>query len=143
MKTCNHLAIPLVFLCLAGCSTLSDWKPTVDLQGDPNVGNLQRDVIECESLAKQASNIVTDTLMGTGVGGLAGGAGGAALGAVIGNPAVGAAAGAGVAGILGGLYSGVRADDNYRIAYKSCLRQRGHHVIGFMDLDNDWSLQHV
>ena len=127
---------------LSGCSNMTGWKPTIDTYGDQNLQNLQNDVQQCEYLSKQASNVVTDTLTGAGVGGLAGGASGAALGAVIGNPAVGAAAGAGVAGILGGLYGGVKADDVYRNAFKSCLRNRGHHVIGMLIQDNYWSVAH-
>ena len=78
-----------------------------------------------------ANNEIKDliTAIGAGVGGLIGAAGGAALGAIIGNPGTGAAIGAAAGGIGGGASQGLSAEEQYKRAYTSCMRQRGHNVI--------------
>jgi outer membrane lipoprotein SlyB len=112
-----------------GCATYGGYQPVVDPYNDPNMGRLEQDKAECDSLAKQAGNVGTDTLKGAGVGALIGAAGGAAMGAIFGNPATGAATGAAIGGIGGGTTQGIDADNQFKRAYINCLRNRGHNVI--------------
>jgi hypothetical protein len=78
----------------SGCASMGGYQPVVDPRTDPNYANIQQDTVECESLAKQAGNVVGDTAKGVGVGALLGAAGGAASGAIAGNAGTGAAIGA-------------------------------------------------
>lgn len=129
MKKLSLFSIALICE-LSGCATQTGWAPTVDSYNDRNAYRLNRDAYECQQLASQASNgTVKETAIGAGVGGLIGAAGGAALGAILGNAGTGAAIGAVAGGIGGASKQGVQAEDNYKRAYSSCLRQRGHTVI--------------
>ena len=112
-----------------GCASYGGYQPTVDPYNDRNIGRLDQDMAECNSLAHQAGTVGTDTLKGAGVGALVGAAGGAATGAIWGNPATGAAAGAAIGGIGGGATQGVDADNQFKRAYNNCMRNRGHNVI--------------
>jgi len=125
-----NLSVLLTTCLLAtGCATMTGWTPTVDTYNDPNAYRLNQDMQDCQQLAKQAAGTLTETATGTAAGALLGAAGGAAIGAVTGNAGAGAAIGAAAGGIGGGGYSGVRSDDTYKNAFRSCLRQRGHTVL--------------
>ncbi len=113
---------------ISGCSTYGSWRPVVDHTYSNNAQFLQRDLMECEMLAKEASSTFTETLKGGAVGGAVGAAGGAAIGAIVGDPLKGAALGS-VLGIGSGAYSGMNADSRYRLAYINCMRNRGHNVV--------------
>lgn len=128
-KLINTLAIALS-LFLTGCASQTAWTPTVDPYNDRNANRINLDMQECQQLASQASGgTAKETAIGAGVGGLIGAAGGAALGAIVGNPGTGAAIGAAAGGIGGGASQGLSAEEKYKHAYSSCMRQRGHNVI--------------
>ncbi|MGR8932617.1 MAG: glycine zipper family protein [Gammaproteobacteria bacterium] len=114
---------------LAGCATTTGWTPMVDQYNDPNAYRLNQDMQECQQLASQAARTYKDTATGAVAGGLIGAAGGAALGAITGNAGKGAAIGAAAGGIGGAAQQGFSSDENYKNAFRSCLRQRGHTVI--------------
>jgi len=112
----------------AGCASMSGWKPIVDSRLDEHPENTQRDMVECKSLAEQASDITKEVAMGAGVGAVTGAAGGAAVGAVAGSAATGAAAGA-ILAVPAGLWEGYQANENFKRAFKNCMRQRGHTLV--------------
>jgi outer membrane lipoprotein SlyB len=112
------------------CVTQSTWTPTVDTYGDSRAQYVSRDMEECRSLATRASGDTTaETGKGAVVGGLIGAAAGAAIGAAFGSPGTGAAVGAAAGGIGTGLTKGVRSEQNFKQAYRNCMRNRGHTVI--------------
>lgn len=118
-----------VSLAFAGCAGDSVWKPVVDPYNDSNATRVAQDEQECEVLAKRAGTMGADASNNAAVGGLTRVAG-AAASAVIGNPIAGAAIGAASSGV-GAAVSGPGAseDTEYRNAFSSCMRQRGHKVI--------------
>lgn len=117
-------------LLLPACASQTGWTPTVDTYNDPNAFRLNQDMAECQQLASQASGgAAKETAIGAGVGGLIGAAGGAALGAALGNAGTGAAIGAAAGGIGGATKQGLGSEDQYKHAYNTCLRERGHKVI--------------
>ncbi|MCQ8118500.1 glycine zipper family protein [Methylomonas rosea] len=132
MRQCKikHRLIVSALLAVTGCASVSGYRPAVDTFNDPNAYRLNQDMNECEQLATQASGgILKETATGAAVGGLIGGGGGAAGGAVFGNAGTGAAIGAAV-GVLGGAAKqGLEANNRYKLAYNTCLRNRGHNVI--------------
>lgn len=83
---------------------------------------------ECKQLADAASDVVKEVGMGAGVGALTGAATGAAAGAIAGSAATGAAGGA-ILAIPAGVYEGYQANEDFKRAYKSCMRQRGHTIV--------------
>ena len=118
------LSTLLVFTALAtGCASQSGWRPIVDPRMDQHPETVQRDMVECKSLAEQASDITKEVAMGAGVGAVTGAAGGAAVGAVAGSAATGAAAGA-ILAIPAGLVAITPAAGNVGIG--------GALVIGFL-----------
>ena len=130
MKLLTLSSTALLGLLLGGCASQTNWAPVVDTYGDPNIARLNQDMAECKQLALQASGgTAKEAAIGAGVGGLIGAAGGAALGAVVGDPGTGAALGAAAGGIGGASKQGIEAEDKYKNAYNSCLRQRGHKVL--------------
>lgn len=113
-------------LLLSACATQTGWTPTIDSYNNRNAFRLNQDMHECQQLATHASGgTATETAIGAGVGGLIGAAGGA----VLGNAGTGAAIGAAAGGIGGASKQGFQAEQQYKSAYNSCLRQRGHSVI--------------
>ncbi len=115
---------------VAGCASHTGWRPTVDTWNDPNAAYISRDEADCRALAQQASgNTVGEGAKGALVGGLIGAAAGAAIGAAAGSPGTGAAIGAGAGGLGGGTYKGVRAEGDYKDAFRTCMQNRGHNVI--------------
>jgi outer membrane lipoprotein SlyB len=123
-------AVPvLALIFMNGCATYSNWQPTVDPYNDPNAARIPQDTQECKMLAEHAGSVGTETAKGVATGGLLGAATGAAIGAVAGNPGAGAAIGAAAGGIGGGSYTGISGDDNYKRAFTTCMRNRGHNVI--------------
>ena len=116
-------------LLLSACAPQTGWRPQVDTYNDRNAYRLEQDMNECAQLADQSTGVAKDAAIGTGVGALVGAAGGAAVGAIAGNAGTGAAIGAAAGGIGGGAHQGYQANERYKNAYKSCLRQRGHNVL--------------
>lgn len=132
MKQCKtkHLLIVSAFLTLTACNSLSGYRPVVDTLNDPQAHRLNQDLYECEQLASQASGgILKETATGAAVGGLIGAGGGAAGGAVFGDAGTGAAIAAAIGVIGGAAKQGLQANDRYKLAYNTCLRNRGHNVI--------------
>jgi len=115
----------------SGAVAQSGWTPTVDTYGNSRAQYLSRDMVECRSMAQQASG-------GTGAGqaargalrgGAVGAAGGAAMGAVLGNAGRGAALGAVAGGVTRGAGQASSAEANFQRAFSNCLRNRGHNVL--------------
>ncbi len=130
MRKAKVSIIFIMALVFSGCAYQSGWMPIVDPYGDPNVANIQRDQIECQTLAKQASgNPVQEIGKGALVGGATGAAAGAAIGAAAGSPGAGAAIGAAAGGIGGMMTQGFGANNQYKQAFINCMRNRGHNVI--------------
>ena len=122
----------LVTVGMTGCAEYGGYRPTVDTYNDPNAQNLSRDEADCRELAKQASGgSAAQAATGGLVGGLIGAAAGAAIGAGAGggNAGKGAAIGAASGGLGGGAYKGISADEDYKSAFRTCMRNRGHNVI--------------
>ena len=129
-RTARLLAAALLF---AGCATASrqTWMPTVDTYGSERAQYLSRDTEECRGLAQRAAGAPADqTMRGAVGGGLVGAAGGAAIGAVLGNPGRGAALGAAALGIGGGASRVSQSNQAFEQAFRRCMQQRGHNVIG-------------
>jgi len=117
----------------AGCATASrqTWTPTVDTYGSSRAQYLSRDTEECRALAQRAAGAPADEAMRGAIGGgLVGAAGGAALGAVLGNPGRGAALGAAALGIGAGASRASQSNAAFEQAFRRCMQQRGHNVIG-------------
>ena len=128
MKT-THISALLILSALAtGCASTSGWRPVVDPRMDKNPDTVQRDMFECKTLADQAADITKEVGMGAAVGAVTGAAGGAAVGAVAGSAAAGAAGGA-ILAIPAGLWEGYQANENFKLAFKRCMRQRGHTLV--------------
>jgi outer membrane lipoprotein SlyB len=121
-----------LFLTLtSACASQSQWRPTVDTYGSSRAQYVTRDEHECRQLAMQASGSSTEqTARGAVVGGLLGAAAGAAIGAAVGSPGKGAAIGAAAGGVGGGATRGVQSNQAFQSAFKQCMRNRGHTVVG-------------
>lgn len=128
MKTLSFVSLFIAIL-FSGCASYSNWQPVVDPANDKNAAKIPADQEQCKQLASQAGSVGTETAKGAAVGGLLGAAAGAAIGAAVGSPGTGAAVGAASGGMGGGTYSGVSADEQYKRAFISCMRGRGHNVI--------------
>jgi len=125
----SHISALLILSVLAtGCASTSGWRPVVDPRMDKSPDTVQRDMFECKTLADQASDITKEVGMGAAVGAVTGVAGGAMAGAVAGNAAAGAAGGALLA-IPAGIWEGYQANENFKLAFKRCMRQRGHTLV--------------
>lgn len=120
MMVCSILA--------SGCASVSGWRPIVDPRIDEHPETVQRDMVECKSLAEQASDVTKEISMGAGVGAVTGAATGAAAGAIAGSAATGAAAGA-ILAIPAGLWEGYQANEDFKRSFKTCMRQRGHKLV--------------
>lgn len=129
MKNTVKSCLVIAAITVTGCNTVTGYRPVVDTYGDNNAYRLNQDMAQCEQLAKEASSLGKQTALGAGVGGLIGAGGGAAVGAVMGKPGIGAAIGAIAGGVGGASKQGIQADNEFKTAYNSCLRQRGHRVI--------------
>lgn len=129
----KKLTVCIVFIgsaLMTGCYSYGGWQPTVDPYNNPNAYRINQDIAECRQLASQASGgTAKETAIGAGVGGLIGAAGGAVVGAFTGNPAAGAAIGAAAGGFGGAAKQGFSAEDEYKRAYKNCMRNRGQNVV--------------
>ena len=125
----NNLSTLLVLSALAsGCASVSGWRPIVDPRMDQHPETVQGDMSECKVLADQASDITKEVSMGAGIGAVTGAAGGAAIGAIAGSAATGAAGGA-ILAIPAGLWKGYEANEDFKRAFKTCMRQRGHTLV--------------
>ena len=117
-------------LTVAGCATMGGYQPTVDPYNDPHAARIPSDEAECRDLALHASGgTAKQTAIGGVVGGVLGAAAGAAIGAAAGAPGSGAAIGAATGGLGGGAYEGLSAEQKFKRAYQTCMRERGHRVL--------------
>lgn len=125
------LSVCLLFLTFLGCAAQNtNWAPVVDPYNDPNASRISADQYECGQLAMQASgNTAAETGKGALIGGALGAATGAALGAVSGNAGRGAAYGAAAGGFGGAAHQGLSSNEQYKSAYRRCMRGRGHNVL--------------
>lgn len=129
MKTTKlHALLVFSAVFINGCASMSGWKPIVDPRQDQHPETTQRDMAECKALADQASDVTKEVAMGAGVGAVSGAAGGAAVGAIAGSAATGAAAGA-ILAVPAGLWEGYQANEDFKRAFKNCMRQRGHTLV--------------
>ncbi|TMB49503.1 MAG: hypothetical protein E6J56_23245 [Deltaproteobacteria bacterium] len=117
-------------LTVAGCATIGGYQPTVDPYNDPHAARIPSDEAECRDLALHASGgTAKQTAIGGVVGGVLGAAAGAAIGAAAGAPGSGAAIGAATGGLGGGAYEGLSAEQKFKRAFQTCMRERGHRVL--------------
>ena len=117
-------------LTVAGCATMGGYQPTVDPYNDPHAARIPSDEAECRDLALHASGgTAKQTAIGGVVGGVLGAAAGAAIGAAAGAPGSGAAIGAATGGLGGGAYEGLSAEQKFKRAFQTCMRERGHRVL--------------
>jgi phage-related protein len=128
MKKYNVSTLLVLSALATGCASMSGWHPIVDPRMDQHPETVQRDTHECKTLADQASDITKEIGMGAGVGAVTGAAGGAAVGALAGSAATGAAGGA-ILAIPAGFWEGYQANENFKRAFKTCMRQRGHSLV--------------
>ncbi len=129
MKT-KFYGVIFSFFMFSGCASQMGWTPTIDTLGDAQADSISQDLAECKELANQASKdkgkkVTEETLKG----GAVGGATGAAIGAALGDAGEGAAIGAVAGGIGGAIKQGLSEDENFKEAYRTCMRNRGHNVI--------------
>jgi len=130
MKTFTRACLVAVALAAAGCATMGGYQPTVDPYNDPNASRIPRDEAECRELALSASgDTAKQSAIGAALGGLVGAASGAAIGAAAGSPGVGAAIGAATGGLGGGAFEGLTAEERFKHAFQTCMRERGHQVL--------------
>jgi uncharacterized protein YcfJ len=132
----NKLLTPTLVLSslfLVACAQTRDYTPTIDTRAsNPSAtANYDRDMQECQALAKNASgNTAAETAIGAGVGGAIGAATGAIVGAVAGgNVATGAMIGGAAGGVGGAAKQGFESDSKYKSSFKDCMSRRGHTVI--------------
>jgi outer membrane lipoprotein SlyB len=119
-----------VALTVGGCATMGGYRPTVDPYDDPHASRISRDEAECRELALHASGgTAKQSAIGAAVGGLLGAASGAAIGAAAGSPGTGAAVGAATGGLGGATYKGLTAEQRFKAAFQTCMRDRGHRVL--------------
>ncbi|MDD5083997.1 MAG: glycine zipper family protein [Candidatus Moranbacteria bacterium] len=131
-KKRNLFILSIAAVLISGCAQVGGWRPTVDSYNDPHAYRLGQDMAECRQLASQAGSTGTETALQAGSGALIGAAGGAIAGAFLGNPGTGAAVGAAAGGFGGGAKGAFEGDSVFKNAYKACLRNRGHNVIGLL-----------
>jgi outer membrane lipoprotein SlyB len=130
MKTSTRACLAAVVLTLAGCATMGGYQPTVDPDNDPYASRIPRDEAECRELALSASGgTVKQSAIGAAFGGLAGAASGVAVGTATGSPGVGAAIGAATGGLGGGTFEGITAEQRFKAAFQTCMRERSHDVL--------------
>ena len=130
MKTFTRAGLVAPVLTVAGCATMGGYRPTVDPYNDPYASRIPRDEAECRELALSASGgTANKSAIGAVVGGLLGAASGAAIGAAAGSPGAGAAIGAATGGLGGGTFEGLTAEQRFKAAFQTCMRERGHHVL--------------
>ena len=128
MKKYNLPTMLMLSALATGCASMSGWHPIVDPRIDKHPETVQSDTVECKALADQASDIMKEVGMGAGVGAVTGAAGGAAVGAIAGSAATGAAGGA-ILAIPVGLWKGYGANEDFKRAFKTCMRQRDHILV--------------
>jgi len=125
----DNLSTILVLSALAtGCASMNGWQPVIDARINQHPETVERDMGECKVLADQASDITKEVAIGTGIGAVGGAAAGAAAGSIASSAAAGAAAGA-ILAIPAGLWKGYQANEDFKRAFKTCMRQRGHTIV--------------
>ena len=130
MKRSWAVGTTLALLC-AGCATQRPWTPTVDTFNNSNAQYVNRDMEECRQLALQASGSApSEAARGAVTGGLVGAAAGAAVGSAFGSAGRGALVGGAAGGIGMGAVRASQTEQAFKMAYRNCMRQRGHNVIG-------------
>lgn len=122
----TKLTIAGLALMLSACA--SSYDPVVDPK-QTNMAKYQQDLTECHALADSV-DVVKETLLGVGGGGLLGGALGASLGAIGGNAGQGAAS-VGTLGAAAGGGAGYDAVYHRQLRIiENCLKGRGYRLLG-------------
>ncbi|MBM4200364.1 MAG: hypothetical protein FJ189_03665 [Gammaproteobacteria bacterium] len=103
----------MITVLLSSCYSSGGWVPVVEPDNDPKPSRVQRDQLECQSLARQSVSAATGIAPG-----------GVAIGAAAGNPGTGVARGTG-----GAIVQGMGGEDTFKRAYINCMRRRGYGVI--------------
>lgn len=120
MRNAIYLLLPAALILSACQSTGADYRPIVDRPGP----NYEKDLADCQGLARQKSyaneDMATNAAVGAGLGAIVGG--------VMGNWS-GAGIGAGV-GAAGGLGKGTVDTQTARgNIVKKCMEKRGYNVV--------------
>jgi outer membrane lipoprotein SlyB len=119
----------VVVLALAGCGSVRDYEPTVDLKGREET-QYRADLHDCQEIAARAdTGGGGEVAKGAGVGTVLGGAGGAAAGAIGGDAATGAAAGALSGLVFGGAHQALDNQSAGKRIVRNCLSHRGYPVL--------------
>ena len=126
----------IVLLLTAGCAT--SYRPPIDPTFAADSARLQKDLFECEQIARTYSPDPGSKAVEKGaIGAVGGAAGGAALGAITGaftgSAGTGAAIGAATGGLIGAtggaILGGTSAQAQYEAAYDACMRNRGYKLL--------------
>jgi outer membrane lipoprotein SlyB len=116
-------------LALNGCAS-QNYGSAIDPSNDPNAAYIQQDTTECRTLAQNsAGNVAKEAAIGAGVGAAGGAAVGALTGVWGGKAGTKALMGAAAGGLAGGAYQGYNANEKFKRAFDSCMRNRGHHPL--------------
>ena len=133
----------LVAAALIGCATARPILYANPKYNEVGRDGAQRDIADCEQLAKNAGATpdqgrAAQTAKGVAIGAGAGAAAGAVGGAIWGNPGVGAGAGAasGVVGSLlwtlfGGWATPAQPSEPFKNYVNQCLTDRGYQLVGW------------
>ncbi|MFQ5801341.1 MAG: glycine zipper family protein [Candidatus Methylomirabilales bacterium] len=128
--------LAIAALVVAGCAT--SYRPPIDPTFATDSARLQKDLFECDQIARSASPDAGSKAVEKGaVGAVGGAATGAALGAITGafsgKAGTGAAIGAATGGLLGAtggaIFGGTAAQSQYEAAYDACMRNRGYKLL--------------
>ena len=126
----------IVVLVAAGCA--STYRPPLDPTFATDRAKLDRDLYQCEQIARShAPDPGSKAVESGAVGAVGGAAGGAAIGAIGGaiggsagtGAAIGAATGATVGAAGGAIAGGTSAQAQFETAYDACMRNRGYKLL--------------
>ncbi len=130
-KQFRQLTAILAVAGLVACASTptTNYRPILDTKGGVDSAKFEQDLVECQAYGRQVS-VAGETASGALEGALVGGAIGAAVGAIAGDPGTGAAIGAAWGGIESAALDADDAVDRQKTVIDSCLKQRGHSVLG-------------
>jgi hypothetical protein len=120
----------------AGCA--STYRPPLDPTFTTDRAKLDKDLAECEQIARSYAPDPGSKAVETGaVGAVGGAAGGAAIGAIGGaiggnagrGAAIGAGTGAAVGATGGAIVGGTSARSQFETIYDACMRNRGYKLL--------------
>lgn len=130
------ILVPCVAVLAAGCART--YRPPIDPTFSTEPALLERDLVECEQIARAYAEDPGSAAAQSGATGAVGGAAvgaaiGAIAGAITGSAGTGAAVGAatgGAGGAIGGAARGsTSARSQFETAYDACMRNRGYKLL--------------